>query len=278
MVYLNLSSHLKQGIRVDDCAYTELTYASYLSLCSLPESADELRYQISLIQAQIASLNATMVTLYSQSDEEVQKEMENVVQKLQELNQMVETGVGVLQRMEISCFMKLDIAACQNISDGRSAFHFLLQEVAERYAQVEYLNSILNRRRKFISILQDRVSELDAQKKAVQHQLDKTETSELSETISVQEQAKCSTEEGRVQLDFKTEEVLIDSDCVQRQESPEKDGIYCNDDFLLPANVTHRELWHLESCTVDSELRAFGLLKNFTEALIEAVSLNPYLF
>ena len=255
---------MKQGIRVDDCAYTELTYASYLSLCSLPESADELRYQISLIQAQIASLNATMVTLYSQSDEEVQKEMENVAQKLQELNQMVETGVGVLQRMEISCFMKLDIAACQNISDGRSAFHFLLQEVAERYAQVEYLNSILNRRRKFISILQDRVSELNAQKKAVQHQLDKTETSELSETISVQEQAKCSTEEGRVQLDFKTEEVLIDSDCVRRQES---DGIYCNDDFLLPANVTHRELWHLESCTVDSELRAFGLLKNFTEAL-----------
>ena len=119
------------------CAYTELTFASYPSLYSLPESADELRYQISLIQAQIASLNATMVSLYSQSDEEVQNEMENITQKLQELNQMVEMGVGVLQQMELSCFMKLDIAACQNISDGRSAFHFLLQEVAERYAQVE---------------------------------------------------------------------------------------------------------------------------------------------
>ena len=72
-----------------------------------------------------------MVSLYSQSDEEVQNEMENITRKLQELNQMVETGVGVLQQMELSCFMKLDIAACQNISDGRSAFHFLLQEVAE---------------------------------------------------------------------------------------------------------------------------------------------------
>lgn len=238
---------------------------SFFHTYSLPESADELHYKTSLIQAQIASLNATMASLRSESNEEVQNTMEEVTHKLEELNQMVENGVSALQKLEVSCLMKVNIAACQNISNGHSAFHFLLQEVAQHYAQVEYLKSILNRREKFISILLDRISELNAQKKVLQYQLDRTETAELSNSISTQDQAECSDEEWLVHLFFKTEEVITDNDCSERQGKDENN--YCSEDLLLPANVTHRELWHLQSCAVDSELRAFGLLKNFTKTM-----------
>ena len=80
------------------------------------------------------------------------------------------------------------------------------------------------------------------------------------------DQAECSEEEGVII--FKTEDVLIDSDCSEGQDEGENE--YCSEDLLLPANVTHRELWHLESCAVDNELRAFGLLKNFTKTLSAA--------
>jgi len=238
---------------------------SLFSHLQLAGSADELHYKTSLIQAQIASLNATMASLRSESNEEVQNTMEEVTHKLEELNQMVENGVSALQKLEVSCLMKVNIAACQNISDGHSAFHFLLQEVAQHYAQVEYLKSILDRREKYFSILLDKISELNAQKKVLQYQLDRTETAELSNSISTQDQAECSDEEGLVQLIFKTEEVITDSDCSERQGEDENN--YCSEDLLLPANITHRELWHLQSCAVDNELRAFGLLKNFTKTM-----------
>ena len=81
------------------------------------------------------------------------------------------------------------------------------------------------------------------------------------------EQAECSEEEGVII--FKTEDVLSTVTALKDKTKVRMNTvvkIYC----CLPMHVTHRELWHLESCAVDNELRAFGLLKNFTKTLSAA--------
>lgn len=212
---------------------------------------------------QQALLNATKIELNSKTSVEVNKTLNDIKERISSLQNLIENGVQTLLKMEIDCFTKLNYTVCADIIEGHEAFRYILQDVAEHFAQEEYLQSLLNGRSSTLQVLQQKLLKVSSDIKVLSSQISKAEALDSAEVIDTTIKvgpgvANCP---GTGQIKFAFDSKSVDEDCDDQNES-----INCVD-VAIPDNSTSKNLWNVHSCSVDSELKSFNLFNNFTHLI-----------
>ena len=227
---------------------------------SLPESSDELQHRKSILMAKMALLNATEKELNSKTSADVNRTLVQINESLSEITRLIKNGVDKLLQMEVECFTRVNLTVCGEISDGQNAFRYLLEELAEHYAHAEYLKSILNSAPEVIAVIQQEINQVKQDINILDADITvatKVETKETidSSTANDAETASCP-EVGQIKFTFNS----------QSYDYCQNDIADCID-LEIPANVSLRNLWNVRSCSIDSELIAFGRYDDFTELM-----------
>ena len=190
------------------------------------------------------------------------------------LSERVQNAVDKLLQMEVECFAKVNLTAYGDIINTHISFRQLLDDVAEHFEQAAYLESILNGRTESTAILQRKLGEVSAKTKLLDTRITNAEEAETSERIEMSTTCRKSditssitcTEAGKIQFAFDSEEVIAASSLCSKDEGGHEgsgDANYCSD-ARVPLSIHQNPLWHVHSCAVDSDLKAFdNLIKNF---------------
>ena len=64
---------------------------------------------------------------------------------------------------EVEYFTKVNLTVCGDTIGGHTAFHSLLEDISEHYAQAEYLKSILEGKSKAVSTIQEKLVEVHSE-------------------------------------------------------------------------------------------------------------------
>lgn len=178
---------------------------------------------------------------------------------------MIDNGVDKLLQMELECFTRVNLTVCAEIIDGHTAFQSLLQELAEHFMQSEYLSSILNRKTQVLQIIQDQLTTVNSKIKVLDSQISKRERVEAAEAIdasmSIDNEATSCPGVGQIKFTFDSQTVSSEEYCEELHS-----GIDCID-VEVPANATNRDLWNVNSCTVDSALKSFKVFESFLQLM-----------
>ena len=238
---------------------------------SLQESSDQLRYQLSLMQAKQALLNATNKELSSKTSADVTRILNEIQTSRDKLGVMINNAVDKLLQMEVECFTRVNLSMCEVIMEGHVAFKSLLQDLSEHFAQSEYLQSILNGRPQLLKVLQQTLSEIDTEMKALQVRIASTGKAEAAEEINSNTRIDTETvscpEVGQMNFAFRSDEV--DTSEVCDEDSDEEICMHVE----VPINATKRNLWNVESCFVDNDLVAFGTYDSFV-TMMNSISMK----
>lgn len=236
-----------------------LLYKLFYFNFSLPESSDELRYQMSLLKAKQALMNATQIDLANKTDEDVSNSLSKIEDVMNKLRLRVKSAVDKLLQMEIDCFAKVNLTVCGNIISTHTAFRLLLNDVAEHYEQAAYLESIFNRQEDTLSVLRKKLNDIAESIKDLDKRISQARDFETSNLVDIStgqliDSSSSTTcmEAGKIEFTYLSSEVPIDtSKC-----SKNPDQKYCAD-VRIPLNATGSPLWSVRSCSVDYELKAF---------------------
>ena len=248
-----------------------MTYTVFIYFVqhSVAESADELRYRKSLLQAQQALLNASRNELNNITNDDINYTLEAINQTIADLDENVRNAVDKLLQLEIECFTRVNTTACDMIVNGHTAFRLILDKIAEHFEHASYIRSILDSKEESISILGQRlsvitgkISVLNSKIKAAE-QLQIEADTEISSYTSL-DSTSCP-DADRVHYTFNTTDTVFNSQDCSSLGNPQN-GNYCQDE-RVPVNVSQRSLWNLASCSVDHELIAFNLYNNFSELM-----------
>ena len=187
---------------------------------------------------------------------------------LNNLHEMVRNAVNKVIQMEVQCFTRVNLTVCGEIINGHTAFRHLLQEIAEHYNQVNYLESLVNGRTENIQTLRQKISEVESDLKLLEIKFNAAklqEGRELAEDLtSITMDAISCPENGKIHFMFDSQNPQFDSSmCTEEDEANKFQNEYCHDS-RVPINTTMRPLWNLNSCTVDNELMKFNVKQNFS--------------
>lgn len=234
---------------------------------SLPESADELRYKKSLLLAKKALLEATRSELNNKTSSDIERTQTDIERSLATIRRLIDNGVDKLLQMELECFTRVNLTVCAEIIDGHVAFRSLLEELAEHFMQSEYLNSILKRKTQVLQVIQDKLSEVNSEIKILESQNSKREREEAAEAIdsstsSNNEATSCPAGVGQIKFTFDSQSINSQEYCQEQSQDTNINQVDCID-LEVPANATSKDLWNVNSCTVDSELKSFKVLDSF---------------
>jgi len=232
-------------------------------IASLVESSDELRYKLSLLQSKRALLTATDVELSSKTSADVNRTLNQISSSLLHIRQLIANGVDKLLQMEVECFTRVNLSVCNEIINGHAAFRFLLQELAGHFAQAEYLESILRGRPQVIKVIREKLLEVQSGIEILEAKINETteleagEIVDLSTSSDIPEVTSCP---GVGQIKFTFDSTEVDSDCRDDID----DACF---DIAVPINASSRHLWNVESCTIDSELKSYGMFESFVKLM-----------
>ena len=142
-------------------SHEPIAFITLLSLCiySVQESADELRYRKSLIQAEQALLNASREELNNITSEDIKYTLEQINKSVAELDTTIQNAVDKLLQFEIECFTRVNASACEVIVNGHTAFNRIVDKIAEHFEQASYLQSLLKSREESITIMDQKIAE-----------------------------------------------------------------------------------------------------------------------
>ena len=247
-------------------------------MCSSVESADQLRYRKSLLLTQQMLLNSTKNELNSKTSSDVNATLLGIQNSLSDLRTLIEGGVDKLLQMEVECFTRVNLTVCGDIIGGHTAFRALLQDIAEHYAQAEYLESLLVGKSTTIKVLQKRLVEVTTELRMVDALIAKAEETETEMAIDTRtdndaDVSSCP-DEGQVRFSFDSRGVDVEEMCDEEGEgegegSGGDDNMDCID-VQVPANTTINKMWNVHSCSIENELKSFGHLRNFTNLMDSA--------
>ena len=96
---------------------------------SVQESADELWYRKSLLQAEQALLNASREELHNITSEDIKYTLEQINNSVAELDNNIQNAVDKLLQFEIECFTRVNASACELIVDGHMAFNRIVDKL-----------------------------------------------------------------------------------------------------------------------------------------------------
>lgn len=208
-------------------------------------------------------LNATDVELSSKTSADVKRTLNEINNSLIAIRELISNGVNKLLQMEVECFTRVNLTVCEEIINGHAAFRLLLQQLAEHFAQAEYLQSILNGRPQVLQVIRQKLLEVNSQLTVLEAEINRTALVEAEEAIDLStssdaiEVTSCPGV-GRIKFAFDSRKQS--SDC---QEDTESNCI----DVAIPLNATNRDLWNVRSCSVDSELNSFRTLSSFVNLM-----------
>lgn len=251
--------------------YSQMIYAHDVHCFHyrLPESADELRYQKSLLLAKQALLNATKSELNNKTSSDIERTQNDIKQSLADIQRLINNGVDKLLQMELECFTRVNLTVCAEIIDGHTAFRSLLEELAEHFMQSEYLKSILERKTQVLEIIQEKLSKANSKIKILELQILKREKEEASDAIdastSTNNEATSCPGVGQIRFTFDSQSIDSEEYCREHTDTT-IDQVDCID-VEVPANATNRDLWNVNSCTVDNELKSFQVFDSFVEVM-----------
>ena len=232
---------------------------------SPPQSTDELRYRKSLLLAQQAMLIGMKKEIDDATSTHLSNHIGNITSNLEVLQGHVNNSVERLLDDELECFTNVNSSSCADVNGRYTNFRFTLDQIAEHFAQVNYLETILygnlNNSQLIDETLEEVASNLtviDA-KIAVAKVVEQEETLDISTDHSVPLGTSCS-EYGHVQFSFSspatTGDCAVDSDECKYQ--------------MVPSNVLDKGLWNVQSCSVDDELKSFYLYDSFVAQMNNA--------
>lgn len=244
---------------------------------SVAESADELRYRKSLLQTEQALLNASKNELKNITSEDIKHTLEQINGSIADLDTKVKNAVDKLLQYEIECFTSVNASACDMIINGHTAFKLILDKIAEHFEQASYLQSLLNSREESIDVIERKLQTSATQINILNSKIKAAELLQIEKDIDLSSNNNIETrscpEAGKIHFTFDTKHTTIDSyacsDASDSQNKEEEKLPYCHDE-RIPVNVSQHMLWNVASCSVDHQLRAFGLYDNFTRLMNSA--------
>ena len=233
---------------------------------SLPESTDELQYRKSLLQAKKALLNATKNELSSQTNAEINQKRKKINESLSNISAMIQTGIDTLLQMEVECFAAVNLTICGEIENGHAAFRYLLEELAEHYAQAEYLDSILKKTPQVIEVLNEQLTVVNSAISNLDREIAVASKQEVTEAIDSSTSGSADITScpgvGQIRFMFDSQSYNVESYC----NGPIENRMNCTY-VEVPLNVSSRNLWDVHSCSVDTELRTFGTYNDFKKLM-----------
>lgn len=220
-----------------------------------------------MLLAKQALLNATKSELNNKTSSDIEHTQNDIKLSLANIQGLINNGVDKLLQMELECFTRVNLTVCAEIIDGHTAFRLLLEELAEHFMQSEYLKSILERKTQVLQIIQEKLSEVNSEIKILELQILKREKEEASESIdsstsSNNNEATSCPGVGQIKFTFNSETINSEEYCQEHADT----AIDCID-VEVPANATSRDLWNVNSCTVDSELKSFQVFDSFVKLM-----------
>lgn len=245
---------------------------------SVQESADELRYRKSLLQAEQALLNASREELNNITSEDIKYTLELINKSVAELDITIENAVDKLLQFEIECFTRVNASACEVIVNGHTAFNRILDKIAEHFEQASYLQSLLKSRKESITIMNQKVQSTATQINMLDTKIKAAEMFEIEKDIDLSSNNNIETrtcpDKGKIHFTFDTKDTILDAsvcgDITENSQHEEGDGLsYCTDE-RVPVNISQSSLWSISSCSVDHQLHAFGIYDNFTRLMNSA--------
>lgn len=219
-------------------------------------------------------LNASRDELNNITSEDIKYTLEQINKSVAELDRQVQNAVDKLLQYEIECFTSVNASACDMIVNGHTAFKRILDKIAEHFEQASYLQSLLESREESILVIDQklqstatRIIALDAKIKAAELKQIEVDI-DLSSNNNIE--ARSCPEQGNIHFTFDTSYVKLDSSVCSDMSYAANEGSvelpYCRDE-RVPVNVSQFMLWNVESCSVDNQLHAYGLYKNFTQIM-----------
>ena len=218
------------------------------------QSSDQLRYQLSLLQAQQALMNAAKNDIAIQTNEDVNTSLIKINVILETLHERVRNAVNTLMQMEVDCFAKVDLEACGSITDTQAAFKTLLSDVAKYYEQVAYLESILTGRNEMLPVFLEKLGDVAGRIKSLDKQISEAKKAETRESIDITTGGQVDPltrttgeEAGMTEFIFCTSMFETDySFCENEPENIQK----CTD-IRIPPLATQSPLWSMRSSAID---------------------------
>ena len=243
---------------------------------SVDESADELRYRKSLLQTEQALLNASRNELNNITSEDIKHTLEQINKSVADLDVVVQNAVDKLLQYEIECFTSVNASACNVIVNGHTAFKLILDEIAEHFEQAGYLQSLLNSREDSISVINRKLQNSATQINVLDAKIKQAELTQIEKDIDLSSnnniETKSCPSEGSIHFTFDSKNTLADSyTCGDSSgsESDEDSLPNCMDE-RIPVDVSKVKVWNVVSCSVDHQLRAFGLYDSFIQLMNSA--------
>ena len=216
-----------------------------------------------------------MNELNSKTSDSVNQTLYSIHNNLADLRVLIDRGVEKLLHMEVECFTKVNLTVCGDIIGGHTAFRSLLEDISEHYAQAEYLKSILEGKSKAVSTIQEKLVEVHSELQHEEAMIERAERFETAASIdmSTSTDADVSSCPDRGQIRFMFDSRSVDSGeyCEgyadeEWEEGGDGEASDCLD-VEIPADSANNDLWNVHSCPVESELRSFGLLQNFSQLM-----------
>lgn len=192
--------------------------------------------------------------------------MHQIEDSLSTLRELVQNGTNVLLQMEVDCFTRINLTTCGEIIEGHTAFRNVLQEVAEHFAQAEYLESILNGRFSSIKVIETKLLEVASEIKILDARITRMNQIEIADSIDKSTSSDPDTTScpgiGQIMFAFDSKDI----DYCSPEYTNSADQLKCFDSEV-PVNATRKSIWNVHSCSVDNELQSFGSFENFSEVM-----------
>ena len=250
------------------------------SMCRVQQSADELRYLKSLLQAQYSLLEASQNELHNITSKDILYTLEKINSSVQDLSKKVNNAIDKLMQFQIECFTQVNPNACRIITSGENAFNFILDKMAEQYEQADYLESVLKSRNRSIAVIGQKLSDIRSQMNVLVSMVDMAERKEIERDTDLIardnfEAKSCPAVWGKTFFTYESEDTILDDVTCSGEVAIDTGNNtmvpYCLDE-RIPIDTSKRLLWHMASCSVDYHAKGFGRYKDFVSLMNTAKS------
>lgn len=244
------------------------------------QSADELRYLKSLLQAQYKMLNASRNELHNITSNDILYTLDKINASLLYLDEKVNNAIDKLMQFQIECFTQVNATACKIITTGENVFKFIIDKMAEHYEQAAYLESVLQSRNLSIIMLDEKLIGIERQINALISMIDLAERDNIERNADLTSRENfaaksCPTAWEKTLFTYESDKTILDDVICSGKVTVDigNDTMvpYCPDE-RIPINSSKRLLWNLASCSVDNHAKGFGRYNDFVSLMNTAKS------
>ena len=165
---------------------------------------------------------------------------------------------------EIYCFTGASSDACSAINNGYTGFRYALDQIAEHFAQVDYLESVLTASSSdgYYDIIDSKLAIIASNLTVLDSKIAMAEQKEQKQALDIS--TSHSTPTLNTCADCDAVKFTFNSETVQGGCG---NGTISCDYHMVPLDALNRNMWDIRSCAVDNELKSFGLYNGFVEQM-----------